>query len=389
MPCWCRRGAAGLMSAAIGLSLALWVGGTTFAQPAATRRATTLAALAAYPVFFQGQPVLVRGTLTTEARGPVLTSPDVDHQLRLILRGPSPPDGPVELRGEFWDVGRLQRDDPRAAAWSLGSVVAGDSEDEWPKPGEVLVLVVSDAASAPSSTSAPALREVALEPARYADQRVTVTGQFRGRNLYGDLPQAPGISRWDFVLRSVDAALWVTGQRPRGKGFDLDVGARVDTGHWLEASGVVREGRGLVWLEEVQIAPSRPQVQVKEPESPARPAVGPPAEVIFSDPSDGETDVSPATQVRIQFSRDMAPGTFKGRVRVSYVAGKTPEPGVPESPAINATSRYDPATRSLGVRFAEPLVRFRTVTIVLDDGVTASDGAPLKPWTLTFAVSGR
>jgi hypothetical protein len=99
--------------------------------------------------------------------------------------------------------------------------------------------------------------------------------------------------------------------------------------------------------------------------------------------------VSPATQVRIQFSRDMAPGTFKGRVQVSYLAGRTPEPGVPASPAVNATSRYDPATRSLGVGFAEPLARFRTVTIVLNDGITASDGAPLKPWTLTFTVSGR
>ena len=67
-------------------------------------------------------------------------------------------------------------------------------------------------------------------------------GQFRGKNLYGDLPQGPGLSQWDFVLRAADSALWVAGVRPRGKGFNLNPGARVDTGNWLEVSRR-RQGR--------------------------------------------------------------------------------------------------------------------------------------------------
>ena len=53
------------------------------------------------------------------------------------------------------------------------------------------------------------------------------------------------------MIRSADAALWVSGARPKGKGFDLALDARQDTSRWLEITGVVREGRGLQWLEAV------------------------------------------------------------------------------------------------------------------------------------------
>ena len=54
-------------------------------------------------------------------------------------------------------------------------------------------------------------------------------GQFAGRNLLGDLPDAPAQSQWDFVLRSADAAIWVTGGAKRmlgEKGYDDAFGAR-------------------------------------------------------------------------------------------------------------------------------------------------------------------
>ena len=47
----------------------------------------------------------------------------------------------------------------------------------------------------------------------------------------GDLPQGVAKSKWDFVLQSADASIWVTGLRPKGKDFDLDPSARVVTGH--------------------------------------------------------------------------------------------------------------------------------------------------------------
>ena len=113
--------------------------------------------------------------------------------------------------------------------------------ERWPRPGEELVLSVTAVAEAQLATS-PSVRALALQPWRFEGQKVTVVGQFRGRNLFGDLPSAPGKSRYDFVLRSADAAVWVTDLRPRGRGFDLSVDARVDTGRWLQVSGTVIAG---------------------------------------------------------------------------------------------------------------------------------------------------
>ena len=76
-----------------------------------------------------------------------------------------------------------------------------------------------------------------------------MTGRFRGRNLFGDLPSALNRSRWDFVVQSADAAIWVSGLRPRGKGFELDPGAKVDTGRWLEVSGTVHVEGSQVWID--------------------------------------------------------------------------------------------------------------------------------------------
>ena len=72
----------------------------------------------------------------------------------------------------------------------------------------------------------------------------------RGRPVHGSKPQGrspdtPARSRWDFVIRSADAAMWVSGARPKGKGFDFALDARIDTSRWLEVSGVVKRRPGL------------------------------------------------------------------------------------------------------------------------------------------------
>ena len=86
----------------------------------------------------------------------------------------------------------------------------------------------------PRCRPAPTIRAIALAPEQFENRSVTLTGRFRGRNLYGDLPQGVAKSKWDFVLQSADAAIWVTGLRPKGKDFDLDASARGSTpaGGW-------------------------------------------------------------------------------------------------------------------------------------------------------------
>lgn len=352
----------------------------------APRRATSPAALLTYPVFYQGQLVVVRGTLATRDDA-VLLSPSIERAIPLIFKGPSPIDGPVELRATFWDVGRLQREDPRIAMLGLDRLLPQGIEGKWPRPGDVVALTVTDAMAVKPAEGAPSLRQIALEPSAYVGQRVKVAGQFRGRNLFGDVPQGPGLSRWDFVLRSADAAVWITGLRPRGRGFNLDVSARVDTGVWLETTGVVREGKGLVWIEAQQIALTKPTLEMKNAEVPPIPQMGPPPEVIFSDPAEGELDVPLKAPVRLQFSRDINPDTLKGNVRWTFttVDSVSAGPDTPREPERQAEFKYDRAKRSLEIRLPlDASASYRNVIVELTDGIAATDGAKLKPWQLTF-----
>jgi len=357
----------------------------------APRRAASPAALLAYPGFYQGQLVVVRGNLVTRDL-PVLLSPSIERSIPLIFSGPSPVDGPVELRASFWDIGRLQREDPRIASLGLDRLLPRGTEGDWPRPGEVAALTVTNAMAVQPSEGAPSLREIALNPSAYVGQRVKVAGQFRGRNLYGDAPQGPGLSQWDFVLRSADAAVWITGLRPRGRGFNLDVGARVDTGTWLETTGVVREGKGLVWIEAQQIALTTPTLETRNAEVPPIPEMGPPPEVIFSDPAEGEIDVPLKAPIRLQFSREMNPDTFKGNVRWTFttVDAVNVGDGIPVEAERQPDVKYDRAKRALEIRLTlDDSATYRNVVLELRDGIAATDGARLKPWQLTFVFGAQ
>lgn len=355
------------------------------------RKATTAAALVAYPTFFHGQAVRVRGELRRDVEEARLASGSAS--LALLTRPGAA--GPrwagqdaraVEVVGVFWDVGRLDADDPHLSAPEVQRISARRLGRDWPAIGELPAIVV-DTVAATDVPPAPSIRSIALEPERYLDQRVTVRGQFRGRNLYGDLPDSPGKSRWDFVLRSADAAIWITGLRPRRRGFSLDPNARVDTGHWLEATGIVRAGRAIVWLEAIELALAKAVEEAAQEPAP-RPQPGPPPEVIFSAPTQDETDVARDASVRIQFSRDMDRQSFSDQVRAAYLSTPSTEPGGPRPPPIEFTYTYNTGSRYLEIRFARPLERFRTLKIELLGGVAAADGVPLKPWTLTFSLGG-
>jgi hypothetical protein len=357
------------------------------AQPVG-RRVATVAALRAYPGFYHLQPVLVRGEVTDPETRPTLLAGDTT--IRMVFRDRTPSAGSYDLRGELLDVGRLQPNDPRLAGIDLHRLGI-DPNESWPRQGEVLVLRVSSFEPA-EPLPAPSIRAIALDPYRYADQHVTVSGQFRGRNLYGDLPQAPAAAaekqnKGEFVLRSADAAVWVLGKRPRGRGFQFDPESRIDTKRWLEVTGTVRHAQGLVWLEAEDLREVEAQKEqvITEVAPPAAPI---PPEVVFSIPTQDETDISQSSNVRIQFSRDLEPATLKGHVRVSYLGQQAAERGEPQPPSIAPQVRYDPGARVLEISFAEPLERFRTVKVELLAGITGTDGAPLAPWTLMFSVGG-
>ena len=287
------------------------------AQPA-TRRSTNIAALVAYPGFYHGRPILIVGTVTTTESG--MRVSDDNGSIRVLSKGPTAPDGLDEVRGEFWDIGRMKPDDPQLASYDLKRTFNIDPTGSWPRPGEVTAIIATIVTPGPAA--ARRLRSARSRCIRRAivDQKVTVTGQFGGRNLFGDLPDSPGKSRYDFVLRSADAAIWISGAQPKGKGFNFSLDSRLDSGRWLEITGTVRRPAvgwsGSRWSRDgIQLGKAPTEAPPVDTE-PIRVSAAPPPEVVFSTPTQDETDVSMSTSVRIQFSREIDQSTLRGNMRV-------------------------------------------------------------------------
>lgn len=343
------------------------------------RRLATVAALREYPSYYHLQNVLLHGELVESGTQIVLRGGERD--VPVILKDTTAPSGLVELRGQLIDVGRLEPGDARVAAYAQER-----NFDPWPRPGEELVLMATNVVAAQPAVTA-SIRLLALQPWRFEGEKVTLVGQFRGRNLFGDLPSAPGKSRFDFVLRSADAAVWVTDLQPRGRGFVLSVDARVDTGRWLQVGGTVAVTRGLTTIVGATIAeaeaPETAPATEEEAPPPAPPAE--PGEVIFTSPTEGEVDVSIAARVRLQFSRGIDPKTLTDRIRVAYVGAAA---GAPDLTSPEFTVAYDAGPRAVEIRFARPLDAFRTIRVELLEGIQTFDGAPVRPFTLTFSVGG-
>ena len=354
-------------------ALVLLVGQIADAQPA-TRRLTTIAALRQFPGFYHLQNITLRGEFTDDGTRIMLRADE--HDIRVVLGdGVRTTSGPVELRGYLIDVGRLEPADPRVTA-----VAAGRDTERWPRPGEELFVQATNVMPAAPVTGLT-VRALALEPWRYEGQNVTVIGNFRGRNLFGDLPGAPGTERYEFVIRGAEGAIWVTGLRPRGRGFEFEIDRRIDTDKWLEVTGTVVHERGLVSIAATALAVAEAPAVTETSEEPDEPPPPPPPlEVVFSSPTDGEIDVAPGAPVRIQFSRGLNPKTVEGAIRVSY-AGAAPKVA---PPAFETT--YDAASRALTLRFSEPLERFRTVRVEVTDTLRAFDGGIAQPWVVTFTV---
>jgi hypothetical protein len=348
------------------------------AQPA-TRRGTTIAALRSFPGFYHQQTVSVIGSVKGENVENALFANE-EATIRLIARE-LPREGRLEARGQFLDVGRVSQDDPRLIPFNLGDRIRAMYPERWPRPGEELVLILTGTMPPPppAEAAAPPLRSVALEPARFEGQRISVLGQFRGRNLFGDLPEAPAPARYQFVLRSTDTALWVMGLQPKGKGFDFDPTKRIDSGRWVKVQGTVRTAKGLTWLEgttmELAQAPSETATEVEIAPPP------PPVEVLFTAPTEGETDVMLGERVRLQLSRDLAPASLKDRVRITYAKDTTER-------AVTFIANYTRENRALEIRPSEPLEPFRLVRVEFLEGITGTDGGALAPFVLSFTTGG-
>lgn len=348
------------------------------AQPP-VRRATTINALRSYTGFYHQQVVSVVGVV--KGVGERATLATEDASIKLIVRDVPDEGKRLEVRGQVLDIGRIAQDDPRLIPFNLLDRTRQAYPERWPRPGEEVVLMVSSVGEPPpaASVDAPPLRTVAMDPTRFAGQRITLVGQFRGRNLFGDLPEAPISNKWEYVIRSADAAVWVMGLEPKGKSFTFDVSKRIDSGRWVKIGGTVRTAKGLAWLEGTSIeltqAPAEAVTEVAVPPPPPAPV-----EVLFTAPTQGETDVALDERIRLQLSRDLDPASLKDHLRITYQ-------DAPDAP-LAFTQKYTRENRALEILPRQSWERFKTVRVEFLEGVKGTDGGAMKPWVLAFTTGG-
>jgi hypothetical protein len=219
------------------------------------------------------------------------------------------------------------------------------------------------------------LESLVLKPGGHDGQTVRVVGKFRGRNLYGDLPVRSQRNSSDWVIKDDLFAVWVTGKKPKGTGFDLDPGLKRDTGKWVvvvgrpETSGTVTYLRAL--QVEVTSAPTPTAQAQPPPPPPERPKV--PPVVVFSLPLDGDREVPTDGRFQVQFSKDMNEQTFKGRVLLRYL-GRT-LPG--DRGFDGAKLTYDGGRRTLTVDPGDVLRPGRQIELIFLPGIVDIDGLPL------------
>ncbi|MFQ5789363.1 MAG: Ig-like domain-containing protein [Acidobacteriota bacterium] len=320
----------------------------------------------------------------------------------------------VEIIGIFWDLfqaatkigGQWRPIDPRLRDFPGAlrpdleqqfeknffiGVQSADSleEDLIPAPDEALEkedLPEPDIEVAPGDVVD--LRELVRTPESYSGERIAVIGKFRGNTLYGDLSIRTKKTPRDFVLKVADVAIWVTGKRPRGKGFRLDPKLRRDTGKWLRVIGRPWMDGGVVYLkaEKIELAPKPDEpglepVEVSEEEEANEP--GPPPEVIFSLPLDGERNIPLDTEFRVQFSKDMSRESFDRNVDLLYADddGKV-------DPFPDIEISYDVASRTLVVIPGTRLKPGKEIRLILYGGIADTEGQFLTPQAGADAEAG-
>ena len=220
------------------------------------------------------------------------------------------------------------------------------------------------------------LETLVTRPGRYDGRLVKVVGQFRGRNLFGDLPSHSQSGRSDWVLKDELFAVWITGKRPKGDGFELDASLKRDTGKWLEVAGRVETRRGATYVvaqSVVLTTEPRPAAQAQPPPPPPERPKRLPV-VVFALPLDGDADVPGDTRFAVQFSNDMDERSFEGKVVLRY-AGRV-MPGDREFDGVRMT--YDGGRRALIVDPGDRLRPGRQVELLLLPGIVDSDGQALE-----------
>ena len=233
------------------------------------------------------------------------------------------------------------------------------------------------------SAAAISIAELNDNPEPWMSRRVEVIGKFRGNNLFGDLSIKDKKTPRDFVIKTADTAIWVTGMRPAGKGFRFDPKRRRDTGKWLRVYGRPWAADGMVYLraERIELADepddeSLEPVDIRIAEKEAREKEIGLLRVVFSLPLDGEREIPLDSEFRVQFSNRMASESFHAAVDLLYADD------LDDNPFPDLEVSYDDGSRTLLVIPHAPLDPEREVQLILYREIQDEHGQHLEPQPL-------
>jgi len=176
------------------------------------------------------------------------------------LQGGNALDGLDEIRGEFLDVGRMKPDDPQIQHLRPAHGVPRRSgRPRGRGPGDVTAIIATAVAPAtlPAATATPTIRSIVLQAiALSPSRRVTITGQYSGRNLLGDVPDAarPRAATTSCCGRRMPPSGSRTCVRRsrtrtvRNSSWALDFAGSI-RGAGCRLKGTIQQGRGLLWLD--------------------------------------------------------------------------------------------------------------------------------------------
>jgi hypothetical protein len=223
--------------------------GTGYGSPSPVE----LAALADAPAEYEGENVVLQGTLKALAYPRYWTIEDGGARV-LVIPGKGLDAGAltrftgvrVEARGIARALGPY---DPKADKTRYPDLPERPrGEPGWPQ-ATVTVHALFDAEGeaggrAPGDSLAALVRSGGVRPGT----DVTVTGVFRGRNLFADLPEDSRRGADDWVVKDGAFAAWVVGKRPAGKGFALDLASRGDARWRVAVAGKLEVQGGVPYL---------------------------------------------------------------------------------------------------------------------------------------------
>ena len=234
-------------------------------------------------------------------------------------------------------------------------------------------------------------RDVTLEslistPGKRDGETVRVVGKFRGRNLYGDLPGASQEKGADWVIKDDMYAVWVTGKKPKGSGWELDATLKRDTGKWIEVVARPETRRGVTYLRAIKVSLTNPPNPLADAKAPPPPPERPrlPPVIVFTLPLDGEAGVAPTSRFVVQFNKDMDQATFAGKVFLRYAG-----PRLPGDRAFDGVKlTYDDGRRALTVDPGDVLRPGRRIELVLLSGIADVEGLTLVPRSASAMPAG-